>query len=120
MRALVAWSMGWQPAQDAAGTGWMPPYLAGLLDDSYATPRFIAHKSLRTVAGFSDVDYDYVGSARSRTAAADRIVAKWTARPVAERRPAPGLLIDEGGRLDGARVARLLASRDNTAIRLQE
>ena len=31
-RALMAWMMGWKPAQDASGTQWLPPYLAGLLD----------------------------------------------------------------------------------------
>ena len=31
-RAVAAWHFGWQPAQDASGTDWMPPHLAEGLD----------------------------------------------------------------------------------------
>ena len=48
-RALVAWSMGWKPAQQASGTAWMPPFLAGLMDDPYEAVRFVASRSIRTL-----------------------------------------------------------------------
>ena len=38
-RALVAWHMGWGPAQEASGTDWLPLYLALLLDDPYPAVR---------------------------------------------------------------------------------
>src|SRR5262249_104019 len=40
-RAIVGQAMGWGPAQQASGTGWMPPYLALLLTDSYDAVRYI-------------------------------------------------------------------------------
>ncbi len=27
LRALIAWSMGWQPALEASGSAWLAPYL---------------------------------------------------------------------------------------------
>src|SRR5262249_19659675 len=59
-RALVAWSMGWRPAQEASGVGWMPPFLAGLLDDPYDAVRFIAGKSLHTLPSNAPIAYDFM------------------------------------------------------------
>src|SRR5262249_13099386 len=38
-RELVAWHMGWAPAQQASGVTWTVPFLARLLDDPYAAVR---------------------------------------------------------------------------------
>ena len=46
-RALVAWSMGWQSAQQASGSHWMGSYFAQLLEDPYDAVRFAAYRSLR-------------------------------------------------------------------------
>ncbi|MGB0580800.1 MAG: multiheme c-type cytochrome, partial [Limisphaerales bacterium] len=47
-RALVAWHMGWQPAQQASKHDWMAPFLANLLDDEYDAVRFIASRLVRS------------------------------------------------------------------------
>src|SRR4029077_18990255 len=39
-RAIVAQSLGWAPAQQASGTGWIAPYLALFLDDPYDAVRY--------------------------------------------------------------------------------
>ena len=52
--------MGWQPAIGASTSEWMARYLAHLLTDPYDVVCYIAGKSLRVIAGFGDLKYDYV------------------------------------------------------------
>lgn len=59
-RALAAWHFGWKPAQEISGTNWPAPFLAPLLNDSYAAVRYIAARSLKTLPGFADLKYDFV------------------------------------------------------------
>ena len=51
-RAIVAQSMGWAPAQQASGTGWLAPYLALMQQDAYDAVRYIAARSLATLPPF--------------------------------------------------------------------
>ena len=92
-RALLAWHMGWEPAQEASGTEWMAPYLAELLTDPYDVVRFNGHRSLASLPGFRglDYDYDYVGPTAARAAAqraAPADVAPAARGPRAPRHPA--------------------------------
>jgi hypothetical protein len=50
-RALIAWALGWEPAQRASGAHWIAPHLGVLLDDPYDAVRFIfiAERTLRTL-----------------------------------------------------------------------
>src|SRR6185436_10337277 len=52
-RAIVAQSMGWAPAQQTSGTGWLTPYLALTARDAYDAVRYIAARSQRTLPPFS-------------------------------------------------------------------
>src|SRR6266576_53664 len=45
-RALLAWGLGWEPAQKIAGRDWLYPYVIYTLTDPYAAVRFDAWKSL--------------------------------------------------------------------------
>ncbi len=49
LRALVAWSAGWEPAQEASGSDWLAPFVARLLADPYGVVRYVAARSLRTL-----------------------------------------------------------------------
>ena len=51
-RAIIAQSMGWAPAQQASGGGWLAPYLALSAKDSYDAVRYIASRSLSTLPPF--------------------------------------------------------------------
>ena len=76
-RLLVAWSMGWAPAQSASGHDWLYPYLVFELNDPYAAVRFAAWKSLQTLPGFSGYEFDYtMDDARQKEALA-RAYQKW-------------------------------------------
>jgi hypothetical protein len=118
-RALMAWSFGWAPARAAAGTDWMAPYLAKLLDDPYGAVRIIASRSLRTLPGYDDVTYDPASDVAGRQAVADVVLGRWqqTPRPPAAR---PAVLLGEGGALDVPAFARLLRARDLRPITLIE
>ncbi|NIM42419.1 MAG: C cytochrome precursor, partial [Hydrogenophaga sp.] len=74
-RALIAWHMGWGPAQQASGKDWLGAYLGHTLADPYSCVRYIAHRSLRRLPGFADFEFDFVGPPNDRSAARARAVA---------------------------------------------
>ena len=61
VRAIAAFAAAGKPA--------MAPYLIEVLDDDYAAVRYSAIRSLRSIPGFSDLGYDYVGGEEARWAA---------------------------------------------------
>ena len=79
-RALIAWGMGWEPAQKISGRDWLYPYLIYSLTDSYAAIRFDAWKSLQTLPGFNDFPFTYTANERALNEAASDAYAKWLQR----------------------------------------
>jgi hypothetical protein len=115
-RGLIAWHMGWPPAQQASGSAWLAAYLAQLLDDPYPAVRIIASRSLRTLPGFADLRYDYTGSAAQMEAARVQAVAIWQEQvreAVAAGDPA---VTDPAFALSVADFDRLLAERDERPV----
>jgi hypothetical protein len=92
-RAIIAQSMGWTPAQQASGTGWLTPYLALLENDSYDAVRYIASRSLKTLPEF---------------------------RRAQLPRGSPQLLINADGTFDAAVVNRLVRARNNRRVIYRE
>ena len=122
-RALMAWSYGWEDAQQASGTDWQAPYLAQLLEDPYDIVRFISHRSLQRLPGFADFRYEYMGPLSDRTDARKRALAIWEELP----RPAHSVddrryevLIDRHGHLMRQPFNRLLKARDDRLVNLLE
>jgi hypothetical protein len=109
-RALVAWSLGWKPAQEASRAAFAPALLGVLMDDPYDAVRYISERSLRTL-GFDakELGYDFV----PRPAFREPVAAK-----VAERMQ-PNMRAAERAELR-ALFARLLAARDEKPVRLLE
>src|SRR4051794_19635534 len=119
-RALVGWSMGWRPAQQASGTIWMAPSLSVLMNDPYEAVRLIAHRSLRSLPGFEAFAYDFTGPAQERAAGVLKVMELWRrSGALAEARHAPALLLDADGAMK-ADVSRLLQLRDHRRIDLRE
>ena len=121
-RALIAWSMGWEPAQAASRKEWMAPYLAQLLNDPYSAVRYIAFRSLKSLrSDYKALSYDFVGPEAQRTASRVSVIDIWKKT---EARSAPSdraeLLITGPGELNGQTVAHLLRERDNLSMDLQE
>jgi Cytochrome c7 and related cytochrome c/Cytochrome c554 and c-prime len=120
-RALVAWSMGWTPAQQASGTNWTPPYLSGLLDDPYDAVRYIAYRSLRSVPGLGGVTYDFIAPSERRLADVAKALSLWQSmRRPSEIRADPALLFERDGSLNAERVKQLVRDRDNRRVSLRE
>jgi len=112
-RALMAWSFGWSDAQSASGTDWMAPYLAQLLQDSYA--------ALRRVPGYLTVPYDFIGGDEHWTAVADQVQGYWQSRrePIAPEKAA-AVLMDPQRRIAQEQFDKLLQQRDQRPIDLFE
>jgi hypothetical protein len=119
-RAIVSQAMAWPPAQQAAGTDWMAPHLAQLLDDPYDAVRFGAARSMRTLPGFSGFTFDFVAPSQLRREAQLRTMATWDRTRSRPGRPAPQLLLGDNGNVDIPAVLRLLKQRDNRPILLRE
>jgi hypothetical protein len=120
-RALLAWSFGWQPAQRASGTSWMAVYASQLLEDPYDAVRFISFRSLRSLPGFADFNYDFVSPASARFDATVRALDIWrrTLRPE-ERRTDRELLFTSDGLPNVDLVTRLMRQRNNRRVVLRE
>ena len=119
-RALTAWSLGWPPAQEASGTTWMVPHLAELLNDPYEAVRYIAYRSLRSVPGYNNFRYDYVGTQEQRVDRVVPIIQAWRASELARRRRDPELLVDPDGSLRTDLMRALFDRRDNRRLFLRE
>ena len=120
-RALAAWNMGWDPARENAGTEWMAPLLAQLLEDPYDLVRSIAHRSLRKVDGFEDFEFDFMGPRQHQAEANRRAVQLWNRRERA-RDDATGaaILLDAKGDLQRDVFDRLLLKRNDQPVLLAE
>jgi hypothetical protein len=119
-RALVAWSFGWAPAQEAAGRHWQAPLLAELLDDPYGVVRIIAERALRTFPEHADVRYDPNGDAAARAALKQSVLAQWARAAGVRGGAQPAVLLAADGSVRADEVARLLRARDARVIRLFE
>ncbi len=118
-RALIAWHMGWEPAKHASGDAWLAPYLAQLLTDPYSTVRYISHRSLRRLPGFTEFPYEFVAAGADREQARLRALNLWAAQEKTERR-SNHILIAPDGTLLREPFERLLSERDDHSMDLQE
>ena len=120
-RAIMAWAMGWKPAQEASGRQWLPPYLSGLMSDSYAVTRQVAYRSLRTLPDYADFKFDFVSTKSTQRVKADEVLQRWL-RGASKNldRNRPHLLLSADGKLNIAEHTRLLKARDNTPVSIIE
>jgi hypothetical protein len=122
-RGLVAWHMGWGPAQAAArqvsdSLDWMVPYLGLLLEDPYEAVRFTAGRALPGLPGYDELAYDFMGPPEDRRDARERVLERW--RREGGKSAEPSLLMLGDARIDRAAFAKLLAERDNRPVTLSE
>jgi hypothetical protein len=118
-RALVAWSMGWQPARQASGDDWLPPHLAHLMTDPYDAVRYIAYHSLLTIPGFERLEYDFMDEL-GREEIFDKVQSMRSARDVGSLAPRGEVLLGSDGRIDPSALTRLVRERDTRPVLLNE
>ena len=119
-RAISAQAMGWAPAQQAAGTDWVAPHLATLLDDPYDAVRFIAIRSLKTLPGFGGLQYNFVAPSQDRRQAQLRTMAAWDRAKASAGAMPTQTLVRADRSLDVEKVLRLLKSRNTRRVLLRE
>jgi hypothetical protein len=120
-RALMAWSLGWEPAAGISGEGWRAAYLSHLLMDPYGAVRFMAYRSLRGIPGYDDFDYDFLASPEARAAVARKVRERWRSGSLATGGAAkPEFLLLGPGEMDASRFDALLRQRDDTPMVLSE
>jgi hypothetical protein len=127
-RVLAAWYLGWDPAKAVAGSDWIAPQLAPLLQDPYDAVRYIAARSLRSLEGFEDFEYDSIGDETTRKPATRRVWAKFakqnSARGLSVSNPkrarAERLLLYADGSLNRLALGKLLDQRDDRDILITE
>jgi hypothetical protein len=118
IRAIYASTFAWEPAREASGTDWMAPYLMiGLLDD-YDAIRIIVKRTLRTLPGYEDFQFDELADIRDRAKAVTRYLEKF--KRDLRLQPRPELLIGEDGKLDFDTASRMFNARDRSPIYLNE
>ncbi len=120
-RALMAWSMGWEPARVASGRDWLPPYLLQLLlDDPYPAVRIVAARSLRSLPGFEDLRYDPTGPPEERAGAAREAFRAWSRARRGRAAAAPEATLVHAGGLRREAFAALWARRNDRIVELRE
>ena len=120
LRAIAAWNMGWQPAQEASDTAWMVPHLAELLNDPYDAVRYIAYRSLRSLPEYASFKYDFLADPEQRIETVLPVIQNWRSSSLAMERRDPELLFDADGGLRLDVLRRLFEQRDTRPLFLRE
>lgn len=118
-RTILGWHLGWSPAREASGQGWMAPYLAQLLVDPYSVTRQVAYRSIQTHPGFQGFAYDYTAAPEIHEQRAAEVMARWRGNGGGER-AAAHLLIDANGAVNVLAWLRLLSDRDQRPVIIVE
>jgi predicted CXXCH cytochrome family protein len=122
-RALLAWHFSWDPAVQVAGKSWIPPILAGLLEDPYAAVRCVAERSLRQVSNLVPADYDFTVAPESRSSVQVSVWERWSREYSAasdQTLPVHTLVQRNDLAAMRERLQRLARQRDEKPVRLRE
>jgi len=121
-RALMAWTLGWEPARAASGTGWMPPLLSTLAMDEYDAVRWIAVRSARLDPRWRTLTLDlHLELEEQRNRVRETILSDWLQGALDARDDQrAAVLVLPDGTLDAERFRRLYAARDHRIVVLGE
>jgi len=121
-RALIAWSLGWEPARAASGTGWMPYLVSTLLLDEYDAVRWIATRTARRDPRWQDFALDpCLELEEQRNHVRTTVLSDWLAAGLEAREDQrEAVLVLPDGKLDEPGFRRLFARRDNRPVTLSE
>ena len=117
-RVILAWHFGWQPARQASGEGWLPPFLAVTLDDPYSAVRHVAGRSLTKLPGFTDFEYDFLAPQEARNESVQRALQRW--KNDAGRKQHVGSILLQGNGEFTPEFERLRQQRDDRPVDIAE
>jgi hypothetical protein len=122
LRALAAWSLGWEPARAVSGTGWMPPLVSTLLLDEYDAVRWIAMRTARLEPRWAEFTLDFGQQLEEqRDVVRATVLAGWLESGLEAREAQrEAVLVLPDGRLDEPTFRRLYARRDQRPVTLRE
>jgi len=118
-RAIVAWHMGWKPAQEISGVQWMPPFLSQLLMDPYPVVRYIGRRSLESAWPNDLPPFDFMDEYPVRLESYRNTMEMWKQKNLFFTKNA-ALLMDDSGKLSEEPLRRLLRQRDNRSVSIKE
>ncbi len=122
-RALMAWSMGWEPAREVSGAQWMVPFLCTLLVDPYDAVRFSAQRSLRGYPEYRGLTADSLRAASKerQSAMMSAVLTDWSnGLPASAGRVGSQLLLLADGRMNLEKLRSLAALRNDRDLVLFE
>ena len=90
------------------------------MDDDYDAVRFIAHRSLKQIGGYDDVEFDFVVPSSERQQPSRRILERWSKQVGTLSVHNPSVLVNREGKLDQATFDMLLQIRDRSSVSLNE
>ena len=118
-RSIAVWATGWAPAREVSGTDWLVPYLIQLMQDPYPVIRLMSHRSLRTLVGYENCEYDFLDTADERSKACVEILNLWEGVG-ATAQQLNAVLLNEDGSLIQEEFRRLLSERDDRPVVISE
>ena len=120
-RVIAAEALRWAPAQQVAGTWWMVPVLAQLLDDPYDAVRYSAGRALGSVPALDGFSYDFVAGPRARRQRQLAAMRIWDGvAPTRQSRDGAAVLVRPDGALQVDEMLRLVRQRNNRRMLLRE
>ena len=120
IRALVAWHLGWQAAQEVSDADWMSRCLIELLNDPYDAVRYIASRSLKSIPEYAAPEYDHLADERQRLVWQAELIKRWNSGSAASQRGTTPRLMIEAGRISQGTWNSLRKLRDESPIFLDE
>ena len=119
-RTIAAWHTGWKSAQEAAGTNWLAPYCSLLLKDPYGVTRYVAARSIRSLPGYDDFEFDFLAPEPALLRYADGALNRWKASTRLPQRHGPTVLLTPAGDLMEPELFNLLRQRDDRSVTIKE
>ncbi|MFK8111537.1 MAG: multiheme c-type cytochrome [Rubripirellula sp.] len=116
-RAIQVSALGSAEAREASGAEWIAPFLLLGMNDSYEAIRLIAERSLRSLEGWSDIEYEFLDSAQDRARVTVEKAKQFQMPELAGRTE---LLMDQEGGLDMPRVEDLIKRQNQRPVELLE
>ena len=87
--------------------------------DPYEAVRIITRRSMRSLPGFTKLDFDAMSGETERRRVMTQVIKKWQDEFTADQSNGSQILIDVSG-IQSDRVQELMDQRDDTRIRLLE